>query len=53
MEILSSQFKHSPRAFDVRESILKSRSENTDEYSICMTDKTSPVGVVHFSFTLD
>lgn len=30
---LSSQFKHSPRAFDDE----FYRSENTDEYSICMT----------------
>lgn len=30
---LSSQFKHSPRAFD--DGFY--RSENTDEYSICMT----------------
>jgi len=30
----SSQFKHSPRAFDNDE---LNHSENTDEYSICMT----------------
>lgn len=34
MLIMSSQFKHSPRAFDVDGFNL---SENTDEYSICMT----------------
>lgn len=31
---MSSQFKHSPRAFD---GDVFNRSENTDEYSICMT----------------